>query len=303
MAQSEWTNWLTAPQRVVFRDSLQAVLDARGLQASVSSDFVVIGAVAVDLLTLARLCAQVDEEDYQGVLDAHIDERLLSSRDITTSAALDEDWELAQAWVKLRLLPQSLIAGSEDELISAPIGADLSIVLVYDLPGSVVSVLPSAAAGWPVTGRELWPITLENLRREEPPPEVERVELGEGVEAFLVSGESFFITSRLLLLADILPPETFPHGALVIVPHRHAMAIHPITDQGIYDAMAGLSLMGQELFDSGPGPLTPAVYWWQGSAIERVEITVDTVAGEVTLSPSEELDAMLESLPPAERGE
>ena len=298
MAQPEWKSWLTAPQRAVFLQSLQAVFDARGLQVSISSDALVMGDIAVDLLTLAQRCAQAEVADYPQVIEANIDDLLLSCRDTIASTVLDQDWEQARAWVKLRLLPLEQISGSEDELISAPIGADLAIVLVYDLPDSVVSVLPEAAAGWPVNGAELWPITLDNLRDEDPPPEVERIVLAEGVDAFLVSGESLFITSRLLLLGDILPPERFPQGALVIVPHRHVMVLHPILDQGVYDAMAGLSLMGQEMFASGPGPLSPAVYWWQGNAIERIEITVDVEADEVTLSPSEALDAMLEALPP-----
>lgn len=303
MSQPAWKDGLTIPQRAVFLASLKAVVDARGLQASISDEAVVLGTISIQLLTLARLCAQVRTAGYLAVLDAHIEEALLSSHGIAASEVLDKDWALARERIKLRLLPLSQIAGSEDELISVDVGAGLAAVLVYDLSHSVVSVRPQAAAGWPVTEEGLWLITLDNLRREEPPPQIKRLALAEGVHALQITGESVFMASRLLLLSDILSPENAPHGALAIVPHRHAMVLHPITDQGVYDALPALSLMARKMFASSPGPLSPVVYWWRFNSIEPVEVAVDTVAGEVTLSPSEDLLAILEALLPSGREE
>ena len=74
MAQPEWNSWFTAPQRVVFLESLQSVFDARGLQASISGDVVVIDTISVDLFPLAERCAQVEVAHYPEVIEANIDD-------------------------------------------------------------------------------------------------------------------------------------------------------------------------------------------------------------------------------------
>jgi hypothetical protein len=296
MSQLEWIAYLTAPQRAVFLDSLQAAIAERGLEARVEGGLVIIGDASVALTGLAAACAGVGASEYRAVLDARLDDLLVSFRDSATSASLDADWQAARSHIKLRIFPTEQADDNADILVSAEIGGGLSVVLVYDLPDTIASVQPDAVVGWPVTGQELWRIATDNIRAEDPPPTVERIALTQAADALLVSSDSFFVTSRLLILGDILPPASFPYGALVIIPHRHAMIVHPITGSDIYDALTALSIMAAEQYTTMPGPMSPDVYWWQGSAIERVAVTVNEEAAEVTVEPSEEFGELLDWL-------
>jgi hypothetical protein len=296
MSEFDWITHLTAPQRTVFLDSLRAALTARGLPVRMEDGVVVLSGVALALAELAAACATVQPADYGALLGERLDTVLLGIEGQTTAAALDSDWPAAQRHIKLRLFPAAQAVANEEILVSADIGAGLSVVLVYDLPDSVTSVQPDAVAAWPVTGAELWRIATANLRAEEPPPVVERIALTEDADALLVTGESYFVASRLLILGDILPPSSFPYGALVIVPHRHAMVVHPITGSEIYDALTTLSVMAGEMVGDSPGPMSSAVYWWKSDAIEEVAVVVDEDAAEVTVEPSVEFGELLDWL-------
>lgn len=296
MSEFDWITHLTAPQRAVFLESLQAALAARDLEARIDDGVVRLGGASVAMAGLAAACAQVEPEEYAALLGDRLDELRLGLQGQAAAALLDEDWKAARHHIKLRVLSAEEVAENAEILISADLGAGLAAVLVYDLPDSVTSVQPDALVAWPVTGAELWRVATENLRAEEPLPAMERIVLTESAEALLVTGESFFVASRLLILGDILPPSSFPYGALVIIPGRHAMVVHPITGPEIYDALIALSLMAGEMYAESPGPMSPSVYWWQADTIEEVSVSVDEDAAEVTIDPSDALRELLEWL-------
>lgn len=295
MASTDWITYLTAPQRRVFVNTLQVVLAERNLAATVEDGVLQLGGAGVELAALAASCSVVSPLVYQDILEARIDELLLGVQGTEQAESLDDNWQKAQHFIKIRLFSAAEAAANADQILAAEISEDLTAVLVYDLPDTIASVPPDAPIDWPVDGEALWKIAMENLRAEED-PHIVRAALTEEADALVVSGESYFITSRLLILADILPASSFPYGALVTVPSRHIMVIHPITGPEVYGALIAMRLKALELYDEQPGPLSAEVYWWIDGTIEAVSVTVDEDDAQVTIEPSEEFAEVLEWL-------
>ncbi|MFT4975563.1 MAG: hypothetical protein ACI8S6_001450 [Myxococcota bacterium] len=247
---------------------------------------------------VAYICAEAGASDtFRQTIDQQIDLLLVGYADNEQAGELDGDWERARPVLKIRLYPLDQVQENDDILLFRPIGGDLAAVLVYDLPDSIFSVEPGVAASWPVTTDEIWSAALENIRTEEPPPSIDRLDLGEA-EAVIAFGDSFFVTSRILLLGDVMDEEDFPHGALVVVPHRHALIFHPITTStSTLDALNELILVADEMFAEGPGSLSPDVYWWRPERIERIPVAIDDEAGELIIDPPDDFVDLINSLP------
>lgn len=301
-----WADFWEPEPLAAFLDTLQEALAERDMAPEIDSAEGTATFTAPDseerrsfaLRGIAYICAESGDADaFRETIDQQIDLLLVGYADNAAAGSLDDDWERARAALKVRLYPLEQVQESSDILLFRPIGGDLAAVLVYDLPDSIFSVEPEVAEGWPVGIDELWNIALENVRSEEPAPSVDRLDIGD-TEAVIAFGDSFFITTRVLLLGDIMSEEDFPHGALVILPHRHAIIFHPITNNpDTLTALNELILVADEMFAEGPGSLSPDVYWWRPERIERIPVAIDDDAGELIIDPPDDFVDLVNRLP------
>ncbi len=177
----------------------------------------------------------------------------------------------------------------QDALVMVEVADDLVAVLSLDLPTTVQAVQPADVGATGLSEDELWQRAVEQLDDGEA---IERAALDEdGLVEVLVS-ESHFLASQVLALEELVGalPE---HGALVALPHRHMLALHPIRDTTVLDAVGVMAPFTVEQFEEGPGSLSPHLYWWHRDGLERIE--VDDVAGAI--NPPDSFVAMLETLP------
>ncbi|MEY9857902.1 tetratricopeptide (TPR) repeat protein [Catenulispora sp. GAS73] len=87
-----------------------------------------------------------------------------------------------------------------------------------------------------------------------------------------------------------LPPE----GALVAVPTRQHLLVHPLEDLSVF--AASLNAMGQSaqtFYDQADDPLSPSVYWWRPRKVVQVTSVEN---GEPTITIDEEFQAVLERM-------
>lgn len=300
-----WAEFWTAAASQSFLHTVQELLTARDMAPSIDAETGMVTVTIPDteeqrtfsLHSLATLSAAADPEaDMAAFLAPQLEAIFENYTDNVTAGDLDADWSAAQQALQIRIHPLLHVRDSEDILLFRPIGGDLAAVLVYDLPQSIFSVSPAVAADWAVDAEVIWSTALDNLRAISPPPNVQAIALG-GVDALLIEGQSFFVSSWLLLLEEILQPQQTTHGALVIVPHRHAVVVHPIVDQPqTMAALHELILLADEMFDSPAGALSSDVFWWTAEAIWRIAVTIDDDAGEILIDPPEPFAEMVAAL-------
>ena len=87
----------------------------------------------------------------------------------------------------------------------------------------------------------------------------------DGGQARILTGASPYISSLLLRLDDLgnLPPS----GALVAVPHRHALLVTPLASQAAAARIVpGMAALAAELRTPARVAISRDVFWWRFGA-------------------------------------
>ncbi|KDN80085.1 hypothetical protein DF19_23640 [Streptomyces olindensis] len=239
------------------------------------------------LESLAHTCSKTPEEHWPDLVAAHFD-RLRQASQGDESVA-----ELLQG-VHARLLPvESITPELSGALRYARVVAD-GLVLAYALDGPTsVRILTDRDvehAGLQALGEA----ARTNLMRV--PVRHEEVGVEGQARLHSVYGDSPFVAGKALFLAEVawkVVGEQLPDaGALVVVPTRHHLVYHPITDGSVVDAVNSLAAYALGAYEDGPGALSPQVYWWhRGSLTSLTVIDHDTLTFSVR-PPSDLLGLM-----------
>lgn len=261
-----------------FTEAVELALVERELEAVLRDGVVAVALpdgrpLQLGLQNLAQRCARYPRHRWEEVIADHVDTLLGAEAD---AEGLDrQDFEAVRSRLKVRLYPAEALAGSDADLVILARPAEgLAAVLVYDLPHTVSSVGTAEVAAWGRDPEALLAVGLENLAAE-PAPEREDMELERGVVLRVLSGPSFFVSSHLLRLERFLPSK-LPYGALVSVPTRHLLLLHPIRDSRVLLAINALIPRAQRACQQGPGSLRPDLYWWRDGQLLLLPTSVET---------------------------
>jgi len=120
---------------------------------------------------------------------------------------------------------------------------------------------------------------LENLLRV-PRPEHRLVSGRYGEQLHVLTGESPFTASTLLVLPEVLHRVTgtaaYPDGVLVAVPYRHQLAFSPVEGGSLLAALEALVPFAAKGFADGVGAVSPFVFWWHDGALTQVSVLTET---------------------------
>ncbi len=244
------------------------------------------------LQNLAQLCNQVDHEQWDALVREHFD-RVIVSTHTHDLEAIGRDFDQVRKIVKVRLYARESLGDLTESTIHRALGEDLVAVLVYDLPDAVATVPTDAPKQWPVPLDKIFEIALANVL-EQDEVDNETLELDDGTRFHVMVGDSFFVTSRLLVLEQHLDPIT-PMGALVAVPNRHTMLYAPIVDLTVVDTLQAMAILAQRRHAEGPGSLSPTLYWWRDGLLLALPVEVDD-DGVRFFPPSEFVEGCLDRL-------
>jgi hypothetical protein len=244
------------------------------------------------LQNLAQLCNQVEREQWDALVREHFD-RVIVSTHTHDLEAIGRDFQQVRRIVKVRLYARESLGDLTDSTIHRALGEDLVAVLVYDLPDAVATVPTDAPKQWPIPLDRIFEIALENVLAQDE-VETETLELDDGTRFHVMVGDSFFVTSRLLVLEQHLDPIT-PMGALVAVPNRHTMLYAPIVDLTVVDTLQAMAILAQRRHAEGPGSLSPTLYWWRDGHLLALPVEVDD-DGVRFFPPTEFVEGCLERL-------
>jgi hypothetical protein len=238
------------------------------------------------LLNVAQMCHQLPGEKWADQLQEHFDRMFRAQAESeAVIAAAEADFEKARPMLRVRLYPEdvrSSVAG--EHMVARDVAPGILSTLVYDLPDTVMSVPQSHADGWGRSLDELFRAGTENARAEGR-LEAVSMPLDGGAELTLLQGETFYASSHVLFLVDYLYPLS-PFGALVSVPNRQAVLFHKIEDLRVIQAINTMIVLGHNLYQEGPGSISPQLYWWRD--------------GDLTLVPSQFNNKKIDFSPPDE---
>ncbi|MCM2410929.1 immunity 49 family protein [Streptomyces sp. RKAG290] len=239
---------------------------------------------------LAQTCRRAPQDSWPGLVEAHFARLREASRGGEDAA------ELLRG-VHARLLPtDSLTPELAAALSYARVVAE-GLVFAYALDGPTsVRILtdPDVRRTEPDA---LGQAAYANLMRV--PVQHEEVPVEGGALLHTVYGDSPFVASKALFLSELarqLTREPLPDaGALVVVPTRHLLAYHPITDGSVADAVNALAAYAFGAHQDGPGSLSPRVYWWHRGGLTSLTV-IDEDTRTFSLQPPPELLGIMKGL-------
>ncbi len=247
------------------------------------------------LLNLAQVCHASPRADWDAAIALHFDNAFSSDAEAEALDGRARSLEGVRSCLKVRLYhPDTRSQVGPDHLVHRVPAEGLVETLVYDLPGTIRTVPSDHARAWGRPLDELFEIGAANVRAE-PRPEVQRFDLGQGASCSAIAGDSFFVASHALFLGDYLGGSA-PFGALVSVPHRHAVLFHPIVDMRVILAVNSLIPVTFGMYQEGPGSISESIYWWKEGRLLRLPSKVS--ATSVTFEqPDRFVEEVLNRLP------
>lgn len=278
----EWARFFDKSGYRAFLEAVGADLTRRGLAHRIEDGVVEIEGVSerCGLLNLAQGCNQSPPEEWTALVARHFD--CLLGGDAARAESVRADFEKAKPLLKVRLYPADTLA-EDVRLVHREAFPGVIAALVLDLPETIQSLTPEHVARWGRPAEELFALGIQNVRAEGRPQPEQFGSPEEGLMTALL-GDSFFTATHALFLEEIV--EAGPFGALVAVPHRHAVIAHRIADVSVASALKTLVTMAFGMFQEGPGSISPTVYWWRPGRF--VAIPAEVKAKSVTITPPEE---------------
>ncbi|MGH3415896.1 MAG: hypothetical protein ACRDSS_05475 [Actinocrinis sp.] len=221
-------------------------------------------------------------------------------------------WDRAQGSLRSRILPahaadavpgtlHRVIADGLVEAVTsaaAPIGAGFASTLLpqFHHPGGEL-VMAEQARDWGVSVRAVFEAARANVRA------AAHLESGrfalDGFTMHALFGPSHYATTHVLWLSEHLAAihgYNEENGALVVLPHRHLIAVHAIESAAVVDAAGGLLRFAARQFETSPGPISDQLYWWRGGALSRLPSDSIGVGETLHLFPSGPFAELLDRL-------
>ena len=288
----EWASFFTAEAYEAFIAVVRADLDRRGAPYEIDDGLVrMAGTSSVFGLTnLAQVCHANERGEWPVIVATHFTNLgSTTGRDVDALAA---DFEQVRSILRVRLLAEESMGGmSPDDIAgSRRYAPGILLSLEYDFPDSTQGVPLDHVERWPLDADAVWQIAIDNVRSE--PQPVRQTVPAQGGTFELAMGDDFYVASRVLRLADELPPGTT--DAVVATPNRHVLLWHAIRDVSVVGAMQGMAALANRMFVEGPGSISDQLYWWRADAVVQLPVRVQDKG--IDLAPPDEFVALLNTL-------
>lgn len=205
-------------------------------------------------------------------------------------------WQQAREPLRARILPAD---ASLPGALQRPVADGLVETVMTErgsqpLPGGE-PISAADALEWGVAEHVVFDAARANARAIAP-LEAESFTI-DGTGLVALFGPSHYTATHVLWLAEHLaeiPGYTAANGALVVLPHRHLIAVHPIESAAVVAAAGTLLRFAARQFETCPGPISDQLYWWHDGALHR--LPSDSVGETLHLFPSDRFAALLDRL-------
>jgi len=271
-----------------FRANLVAALGALGL--AVDEAHIDCGVLhtttagTIGLSNLVRMCHAGVPERWPALIADHL--RRCIAKPVPMS------FEVAGPRLRLRVVPDRLVAVKPDAYVTRPLAAELHLALAIDNPEHVVFVQERELDAWSSSHDELFALATANTRGEDA-LERQDIDIPDGPTITIMMGNSYFAASHTLFLERYMASAA--HGHLVGMPDRHAFAALPIDDARCLAGLGGLVQLCHARFTEEPGAITDQIYWRRGDSFTKIACGVRD-DGSPWVAPPEAFNELVSQL-------
>lgn len=289
--------FFTASKANEFRALAREVFAELGYEVQINPDHAIdADGRGYGFWNVAANCHAQPEGKWRGIIKEHV-QKVLASFEAPDPF---EDLTSADVTGRLyaRLYDEAAIPGL-DAYPHSEFVPGVVEMLALDLPETVAVFNRENAArfgGWQAL-REQGLANLRALDNEQ----LETLEAPGGGVFWALLGNSVYTASKALLLpglaAELTGRQTRDgHGFLMSVPNRHQVVWHVIGNDNLFSVINGMVRFTAMGYSDAPGPVSPHVYWWNGSGYEQLtEVKED---GGIAIHVSPAFEAVLEATLP-----
>src|ERR1700749_4067081 len=167
----EWVSFFNQRQYREFLRAIEQYFQEKNIVYTLDNDLALISAEPNDsgfgklgLLNVGKVCSQADISFYQRVVDDHFDSLARSYAFNKEFGAIKNDYEKIKEYLGVRLYPHSYYEHTgKENTIGIDFSGDIYAMLVFDMPDSIESVVPSDIAGWGKSVDELFETGIKNI--------------------------------------------------------------------------------------------------------------------------------------------
>ncbi len=235
---------------------------------------------------------KIKREIIKKIVSDHFDAMIRSCQFEAEFNEIVSDYYEVKKYIGVRLYPSDYIAQvGKDLVLGKDFGGDIFAMLVFDLPDSVINIQPIQILGWGKTLDELFETGLQNIKYKYP-LDIVKQDLGE-LKVWLIHSDHFF-TPNIVFNLNNHQKLIGNYGALVGIPHRHAVLIYPIENFEVVDAINKLIPVVYGMETKGPGSDSNNIFLYQNGAFYNLPYKFED--NKIEFFPTEKLVALLEIL-------
>lgn len=291
-----WAEFFTPRQYERFVQLVEEYFRRRKQTVHVENGVVV--PLGMGLQNIAQVCSQIDEKDWKPAIEEHFEYSQAMQRESDQLKNRKEHYEQIKPLLAVRLFSDELPEQVRSENLSRVDLPGTITAMVYDLPHGIQTILRRDALAWDLGMPDLFEAAFINTRAKlkiQP----EKIDLGDGVQIFAFEAPNFFINAAALMLEE-WPQCLGGGGTLLAVPHRSGVLTYPIEDAGVVPAVKKLLPLVPQLYQAGPGSISPRLYWYHQG--RYIDLPYEMSEERINFIPPEEFNEMIarlsEGMPP-----
>ena len=269
----EWAASYDAPLYQRFLAVVLKDCEKRWGKSVETLDGVKAGGRVRPLRELAEMCRHMPERLWPRAVEGHFG-RIARDEAEAAAFAKREDLKSERERLRIRIVPERSIQGdAASAAVARPVAPGLVAALVLEGKTPAEPLTAETANEWGVSTGAMFVAARENHRRRKV-----KKESGNGFEVGVVMGEDPDTATEMLFLDEYIKVEP-PAGTIVVVPTQRAMLFHEVRDKAAVDALQTVLVVGHQLFQKGPFPILPLLYWWRRGrfALLPIEVQGETV--------------------------
>jgi hypothetical protein len=230
------------------------------------TDEKVFGVSTLGLTNIAQSCKH--DQDWSDIITHHFNGMIEANVFNQEFQLKKHNFEYVKDFLAVRLYHyHHFDAVGIDNIICEPFADDIIKVLVYDLPHTVSNVTPKDARLWTKSTDELIKYGADSVKQRYPVQA--SLQPFNEFDIWFISDGHLFATNPVLDQDEMLK-YIGSNGALVGIPHRHAVLIYPIETLEVVQAINTLIPVIAGMHNEGPGSISENIFWYRDGQLTKL---------------------------------
>lgn len=298
----EWTSFANLSEFEEFTGLVRKYFEKKQLAYTIQDDCVTVEDKSwpmshMGLANLAQICNQSPRSEWKSIITNHYDGMIKGKQFESAFHERANDYTYAAPFLGVRIYPADYLSHVGPEAtIKTSVADDLIAILVFDFPHGVVNVKPQTTIQWNRTNEQLYETGLANIRHNYKSDLV--TEEINGYKIWFLHGDHFFVSNTVLDL-HLQSVPIGGNGALVGIPHRHAVLVYPIEDMSVVQVLQSFIFVLQGMYQEGPGSISNSLYWYRDGKL--MKLPYELRDNELSFTPTDEFLELMNQLPPPKK--